>query len=147
VFACWALWCCSSSFSASGWADIHIISLSFLSLILDRKRQALQALKSECYLAVYKGTGPHANETHNKSAPERRYMNENPKTQVGGRPHKIPYDTKTNTAGKEECAWLHKMVGAWEKNFLKFNTSNNLLRFLDRWTSCCQSDLLIKSLH
>jgi hypothetical protein len=34
VSAYWALWCCSSSFSASGWADIHIISLSFLSLMM-----------------------------------------------------------------------------------------------------------------
>jgi hypothetical protein len=26
VYACWTLWCCSSSSSASGWADLHINS-------------------------------------------------------------------------------------------------------------------------
>jgi hypothetical protein len=34
VCACRALWCCSSGFSASGWAGIRIIPLSFLSLIV-----------------------------------------------------------------------------------------------------------------
>jgi hypothetical protein len=35
VCAYWALWCCSSGFLASGWADMRIIPLSFLSLIVD----------------------------------------------------------------------------------------------------------------